>query len=69
LSEEKRRRGADDLLRAERERAPIRQLSKTFPAIEITDAYRIPALEKSGSFDQMDHQIRVLSAAGERLFT
>jgi 2-oxo-hept-3-ene-1,7-dioate hydratase len=41
LTEEERRRGAADLLRAERERKPIPQLSRTFPAIEIEDAYAI----------------------------
>ncbi|MET3354384.1 UNVERIFIED_ORG: 2-oxo-hept-3-ene-1,7-dioate hydratase [Xanthobacter viscosus] len=41
LSEEDRRKGAELLLQAERERKPIPQLSKTFPDIEIEDAYRI----------------------------
>jgi len=44
LTEEDRRRGATDLLRAERERKPIPQLSKTSPGIEIADAYRIQEL-------------------------
>jgi 2-oxo-hept-3-ene-1,7-dioate hydratase len=44
LSEEQRRQGAQDLLRAEVERKPIPQLSKTFPHIEIEDAYRIQDL-------------------------
>jgi 2-oxo-hept-3-ene-1,7-dioate hydratase len=44
LTEEERRRGAQDLLRAERERKPIPQLSKTFAGIEIEDAYRIQDL-------------------------
>lgn len=44
LTEEERRRGAEDLLRAERERKPIPQLSKTFPNIGIEDAYRIQDL-------------------------
>ena len=41
LTEAERRSAADDLLRAEKERRPIAQLSKTFPSIEIGDAYRI----------------------------
>ena len=41
LTEAERRSAADDLLRAEKERRPIAQLSKTFPNIEIGDAYRI----------------------------
>ena len=41
LTEEERRRGASDLLRAERERKAIPQLSRTFPGIEIADAYVI----------------------------
>jgi 2-oxo-hept-3-ene-1,7-dioate hydratase len=41
LTEEQRRRGAADLLRAERERKVIPQLSRTFPEIEIEDAYAI----------------------------
>src|SRR5260370_4574292 len=44
LSETDPRRGAESLLRAEQERKPIPQLSKTFPAIEIEDAYRIQDL-------------------------
>jgi 2-oxo-hept-3-ene-1,7-dioate hydratase len=44
LNEDERRRGADMLVRAERERTAIPQLSKTFPAIEIADAYRIQDL-------------------------
>jgi 2-oxo-hept-3-ene-1,7-dioate hydratase len=44
LTEDERRRGAEDLARAERERKAIPQLSKTFPHIEIEDAYRIQDL-------------------------
>ncbi|WP_158817772.1 fumarylacetoacetate hydrolase family protein [Methylocapsa sp. S129] len=44
LTEEARRRGAEQLVRAERERKAIPQLSKTFPNIEIADAYRIQDL-------------------------
>jgi 2-oxo-hept-3-ene-1,7-dioate hydratase len=44
LSNEERRAAADSLLRAEQERKPIAQLSKTYPHIEIEDAYRIQDL-------------------------
>lgn len=44
LSEDQRRQGAQDLLRAEVERKPIAQLSKTFPNLGIEDAYRIQDL-------------------------
>jgi 2-oxo-hept-3-ene-1,7-dioate hydratase len=41
LTEEERRRGAADLFRADRDRKTIPQLSRTFPGIEIEDAYAI----------------------------
>jgi 2-oxo-hept-3-ene-1,7-dioate hydratase len=41
LSENDRRRGAEDLFRAERDRQVIPQLSSTFPEIELEDAYDI----------------------------
>lgn len=41
LTEEQRREGAEAILRAERDRKPIPQLSKTYPAMEIEDAYRV----------------------------
>lgn len=44
LTEEERRRGAEALLRAERERKVIPQLSHTFPSIELVDAYAIQGL-------------------------
>ena len=44
LTDDERRRCAADLLRAERERKAIPQPSKTFPNIEIADAYLIQAL-------------------------
>lgn len=44
LSEDDRRRAADAILKAERERVPCVQLSKTFPAMEIADAYRVQDL-------------------------
>lgn len=44
LSEEERRRGAEALRRAERDRVPAPQLSITFPGIELEDAYAIQRL-------------------------
>lgn len=44
LSETERQNAAAQLMRAAIERKPITQLSKTFPNIEIEDAYRIQAL-------------------------
>ncbi|MBA4789579.1 MAG: 2-oxo-hepta-3-ene-1,7-dioic acid hydratase [Rhizobiales bacterium] len=44
LTEDERRRGAEEILRAERERKPVLQLSKTFPQMEIEDAYRVQDL-------------------------
>jgi 2-oxo-hept-3-ene-1,7-dioate hydratase len=44
LSDEDRRRCAEDLLRAEFERKVIPQPSRTFPNMEIEDAYRIQDL-------------------------
>lgn len=44
LSETECQNAAAQLMRAEIERKPIAQLSKTFPSIEIEDAYRIQAL-------------------------
>lgn len=44
LTEEERRRGAEEILRAEREGKPVVQLSRTFPDMEIEDAYRVQDL-------------------------
>jgi 2-oxo-hept-3-ene-1,7-dioate hydratase len=44
LTEDDRRKAADAILRAERERIPCPQLSKTFPEMEIEDAYRVQDL-------------------------
>src|SRR6266581_5308332 len=44
LSEEERRRGAEAILGAETERKAIPQLSRTFPNMEIEDAYRVQDL-------------------------
>jgi 2-oxo-hept-3-ene-1,7-dioate hydratase len=48
LTEEERRRCAEDLLRAERERKVIPQLSRTFPNMELEDAYRVQDLWAAG---------------------
>lgn len=44
LTDDERRRGAESLFRAERERRAIPQLSRTFPGIELEDAYAIQGL-------------------------
>lgn len=44
MSEEDHRRSAEALMRADAERRPIPQLSKTYPQMEIADAYRVQAL-------------------------
>ena len=44
LTEDERRRAAEEILRADRERVPIQQLSRTFPNMEIEDAYRVQDL-------------------------
>ncbi|OMI06252.1 2-oxo-hepta-3-ene-1,7-dioic acid hydratase [Bradyrhizobium brasilense] len=44
LTEDERRRAAADLNRAERERSIIPQLSRSFPNIELEDAYAIQKL-------------------------
>jgi 2-oxo-hept-3-ene-1,7-dioate hydratase len=44
LTEEERHKGAESLFRAERERKVIPQLSRTFPSIELEDAYAIQGL-------------------------
>jgi 2-oxo-hept-3-ene-1,7-dioate hydratase len=44
LSEDDRRRAAEAILGAERDRKAIPQLSRTFPSMEIEDAYRIQDL-------------------------
>jgi 2-oxo-hept-3-ene-1,7-dioate hydratase len=44
LTDDERRQGAQLLFDAERQRKAIPQLSKTFPGIEIVDAYRIQDL-------------------------
>jgi len=67
LTEEQRRRGAEDILRAERERKPIPQLSKTFPGMEIEDAYRVQDLWAEGRIAKgarvIGHKIGLTSRA------
>src|SRR5260370_32583736 len=67
LSEDDRRRGAESLLRGEQEPKPIPQLSKTFAAIEIEDAYRIQDLWAEGRIAKgarmVGHKIGLTSRA------
>ena len=44
LTDDERRRGAEDLYNADRERRVIPQLSRTFPNIELEDAYAIQGM-------------------------
>jgi 2-oxo-hept-3-ene-1,7-dioate hydratase len=44
LTDDERHRGAEDLYNADRERRVIPQLSRTFPAIELEDAYAIQSM-------------------------
>lgn len=44
LTEDERRQGAASILQAERDGKPVVQLSRTFPAMEIADAYRVQDL-------------------------
>lgn len=44
LSEDERRQAAESILRAERERKPMVQPSRTWPGMELADAYRIQDL-------------------------
>jgi 2-oxo-hept-3-ene-1,7-dioate hydratase len=44
ISEQERQDAANALLQAERDRKPIVQPSKTYPSLELEDAYRIQAL-------------------------
>jgi len=48
LTEEQRRQGAEQILRAERDKKPVQQLSKTFPQMEIADAYRVQDIWAEG---------------------
>jgi 2-oxo-hept-3-ene-1,7-dioate hydratase len=44
LSEDERRKAAETILKAETERVPCPQLSKTWPTMQIEDAYRVQDL-------------------------
>lgn len=67
LSDDERRRGAESLLQAEQERKAIPQLSKTYPHIEIEDAYRIQDLWAEGRIAKgarvVGHKIGLTSRA------
>jgi 2-oxo-hept-3-ene-1,7-dioate hydratase len=67
LADDERRRCAADLLRAQRERKAIPQPSKTFPNIEIADAYRIQDLwaeaRIAGGARMIGHKIGLTSRA------
>lgn len=67
LTEDERRQGAKALLQAEQSRVPIQQLSKTFPHIEIEDAYRIQDLWAQARIAQgarmVGHKIGLTSRA------
>jgi 2-oxo-hept-3-ene-1,7-dioate hydratase len=67
LSDDERRRGAESLLQAEQERKAIPQLSKTYPNIEIEDAYRIQDLWAEGRIAKgarvVGHKIGLTSRA------
>jgi len=67
LTEEERRRAAEDILRAEHERKAIPQLSRTFPKMEIEDAYRVQDLWAEGRITKgarmVGHKIGLTSRA------
>jgi 2-oxo-hept-3-ene-1,7-dioate hydratase len=67
LSDEERRRCAEDLLRAARERKPIPQPSRTFAGLQIEDAYRIQDLwvqaRIEGGARMVGHKIGLTSRA------
>lgn len=67
LTEDERRRGAEEILRAEREGKPVPQLSRTFPGMEIEDAYRVQDLWAQARIDKgarvVGHKIGLTSRA------
>jgi 2-oxo-hept-3-ene-1,7-dioate hydratase len=67
LTDDERRRAADAILRAERDRKAIPQLSRTFPQMEIEDAYRVQDLWAEARIDAgarvVGHKIGLTSRA------
>ncbi|MGH8139401.1 MAG: 2-keto-4-pentenoate hydratase [Steroidobacteraceae bacterium] len=67
LSDEECRRCAEDILRAARHREPIQQPTRTFPAMDILDAYRIQDLcvqaRIAGGARVVGHKIGLTSRA------
>ena len=67
LTDEQRRQGAAELFRAEREKKVVPQLSRTYPAIELQDAYVIQRLWAEMHIDkgarQIGHKIGLTSRA------
>ena len=67
LTDEQRRQGAAELFRAEREKKVVPQLSRTYPAIELLDAYVIQRLWAEMHIDkgarQIGHKIGLTSRA------
>jgi 2-oxo-hept-3-ene-1,7-dioate hydratase len=70
LSESDRRKAADLLLQAQRERKPVQQLSTTWPQIEIADAYAIQALVQGQRIREgrrlIGHKVGLTSKAMQR---
>lgn len=67
LTDEQRRQGAADLFRAEHEKRVIPQLSRTYPDIELQDAYAIQKLwadlHREKGARQVGHKIGLTSRA------
>ena len=70
LTDEQRRQGATDLFRAEQQKKVIPQLSKTFPGLELQDAYAIQRLWAELHIEQgarhIGHKIGLTSRAMQR---
>ncbi|MGO4671779.1 2-oxo-hept-4-ene-1,7-dioate hydratase [Bosea sp. 2YAB26] len=67
LTDTERQQAADALLQAERTLKPVPQLSRTYPAIELEDAYRIQGLwadaRIAGGARMVGHKIGLTSRA------
>ena len=67
LSDADRNQAAEMLLRAERDRSPVRQLSSTWPEITIDDAYAIQEIvqgrKMSGGRKRIGHKVGLTSKA------